>query len=85
MPLLKTMEKISLVEFRQNAEAIIQKVRQGKRFLLTYKGKPVMRLEPIVDTNVGSDDPFYGLGRLWLSSTADSATNEEIDQILYND
>ena len=76
------MEKVSILEFRRDAEAVIRKVRQGKRLVLTYRGKPVMRLEPIRERNVAPDDPFYTIAEL---ATADgrSLTNEEIDQIVY--
>jgi len=47
-----TMERVSILEFRRDAEAVIRKVRQGKRLILTYRGKPVMRLEPIQDDKV---------------------------------
>lgn len=76
------METISILEFRRDAEAIIKKVRQGSRFILTYRGKPVMRLEPIVDEAVDAEDPFYSLNEIAASSGA-SLTNDEIDEIIY--
>ena len=47
------MEKVSLLQFRHDAKAIIRQVAQGKRLILTYRGKPVMRLEPITDRPIG--------------------------------
>ncbi len=76
------MEKVSVLEFRRDAVAVIRKVRQGKRLVMTYRGRPVMRLEPIVDEIPSADDPFYKLGDL-ASSTAEPLTNEEIDKIVY--
>jgi antitoxin (DNA-binding transcriptional repressor) of toxin-antitoxin stability system len=76
------MEQISMLEFRRDAEAIIRKVRQGKRFVMTYRGKPVMRLEPIQPKSVSPDDPFYSLGEL-AEPCGGSLTNEEIDKIVY--
>ena len=32
------MEKVSLLEFRRHAVAVIRKVRQGKRLIMTYRG-----------------------------------------------
>jgi antitoxin (DNA-binding transcriptional repressor) of toxin-antitoxin stability system len=58
------MEKVSVVEFRRNAQRIIRKVGQGKRFLLTYRGKPVLRLEPIEASEDSADDPIYSLGEM---------------------
>lgn len=43
------MNQISMLEFRHDAERIIERVRKGERMILTYRGKPVVRLEPIYD------------------------------------
>jgi prevent-host-death family protein len=76
------MEQISILEFRRRAEAIIRKVRQGKPLVLTYRGKPVIRLEPITEQPIGPDDPFYSIGTLAVPD-GQALTNEEIDQIIY--
>jgi prevent-host-death family protein len=78
------MERVSILEFRRDADAVIRKVRQGKRLILTYRGKPVMRLEPIQEQRLGADDPFYSLAQL-AAPKGESLTNEEIDQIVYAD
>ena len=41
------MKTISMVEFRQRTGAILRKIRQGQSFTLTYRGKAVVRLEPV--------------------------------------
>jgi len=41
------MKTITMLEFRQDAEAIIRSLQQGVRMVLTDHGKPVARLEPI--------------------------------------
>lgn len=76
------MTKVSVLEFRRDAEAIIRRVQQGKRLVLTYRGKPVMRLEPILNRQAAPNDPFYSLNRLAVSRGR-SLTNEEIDRIVY--
>jgi antitoxin (DNA-binding transcriptional repressor) of toxin-antitoxin stability system len=45
------MDKVSMLEFRHDAESVIRKVEQGKRMILTYRGKPVMRLECMTSTS----------------------------------
>lgn len=75
------MNKISLVEFRRNARGIIHRVQQGQRLVLTYRGRPVMRLEPVTDQKVEADDPFYHLGRIAVRGGC--LTNEDIDRIVY--
>ena len=75
------MERISVLQFRRDAAAVIRKVRQGKRFILTYRGKPVMRLEPIAERKISPDDPFYSIGQLAVEGPP--LSNEEIDKIIY--
>jgi len=76
------MERVSVLQFRRQAETIIRKVQKGKPLLLTYRGKPVLRLEPIQEQQVSPDDRFYALSELAVSK-GESLTNEEIDQIVY--
>ena len=76
------MDTVSMAEFRRDAEAIIHKAQQGKRMILTYRGKAVMRLEPIRDESPDSDDPFYRLAEL-ADSKGKSLTNEQMDRIIY--
>ena len=76
------MRRISLPEFRRDAEAVIRQAQQGQRMILTYRGKAVLRLEPICEQAATSDDPFYSLGRL-ASHETDALTNEEIDKVIY--
>jgi antitoxin (DNA-binding transcriptional repressor) of toxin-antitoxin stability system len=76
------MERVSLVQFRRNARAVIRKVAAGRGVLLTVRNRPVVRLEPIVADQVSQDDPFYQLGRL-ASANVNALTNEEIDKIIY--
>jgi prevent-host-death family protein len=76
------MQRISMLEFRRDAEAVIRKVRRGQRLIMTYRGKPVIRLEPIQSTAPRPDDPFYRLAHL-ATAEGRPLTNEEIDQIVY--
>jgi len=76
------MKTISMLELRQNAEEIVRRAQRGQRMVLTYRGKPVMRLEPIVEEKAPSDDPFYKLHKLASTSGA-GLTNDKIDEIVY--
>jgi len=76
------VEKVSMLEFRRDPEAVIRKVRRGKRLIMTYRGKPVMRLEPIQANSPSPDDPFYKLAQL-ATAKGQALTNEEIDRIVY--
>ncbi len=78
----RIMETVSLLEFRRHAVAVIRKVRQGKRLIMTYRGAPVMRLEPIGPGAPDADDPFYQIAQL-ATAEGRPLTNEEIDQAVY--
>ena len=76
------MKKISMLEFRLHADKIIGQVQKGQRMILTRRGKPVARLEPIIRKTVAADDPFYALDELGAAS-GESLSNPQIDDILY--
>ena len=76
------MKTISMLELRQHAEKIIAQVAKGQSMILTRRGKPVARLEPIVPESINAGDPFYSLDAL-SDVTGESLTNEQIDETLY--
>lgn len=76
------MKTVSMVEFRKNAENIIEQVRKGQRLVLTYRGVAVARLEPFRKESVNSEDPFYALATL-ADAKGESLTNEEMDEVVY--
>lgn len=77
------MKTITMLEFRKNAEQIVQWALQGKRMIMTYRGKPVMRLEPITDQEPDDSDPFLLLDGI-VSGKRESLSNEDIDGIVYS-
>ena len=76
------MQTVSMLEFRRRALEIVQQVRRGQRIVLTYRGKPVARLEPIGEAVLTEDDPFYALDRL-ADTQGKSLTNDQMDRIVY--
>lgn len=76
------MKTVSVLEFRKNAKKIIRWARQGQRMLMTYRGMPVCRLEPLRDEILDNNDPFYRIDQL-AESKGKNLTNREIDRILY--
>ena len=76
------MTTVSMVELRRDAEGILQRVGRGERLVLTYRGQPAARLEPIVGSNTPADDPIYRLAELSVDQGG-SLTNEEMDAIVY--
>jgi len=74
-----------MLELRKDAESIVRRVSRGQRYLLTYRGRPVARLEPpYIDSHPSKDDPFYRLGESVVLK-GKRLTNREIDRILYGD
>lgn len=76
------MTTVSMVELRRDAEGILQRVGRGERLVLTYRGQPAARLEPIAESNTPADDPIYRLAELSVDQGG-SLTNEEMDAIVY--
>lgn len=76
------MKSISLLEFRKNAQKIIRWSKQGKRMIMTYRGRPVMRLEPIQDEVIDKEDPFLQLEGIAKGAKED-LNNQEMDTIIY--
>lgn len=76
------MKKISMVEFRLHAERVIRETMGGEEMILTYRGKPAIRLQPIGEGAIREDDPFYRLDTL-ASGEGESLSNEEMDRVIY--
>lgn len=70
-----------MLDFRRDAERVLEKVQKGERLILTHRGKPVARLEPIRNESINPNDPFYSLCD--LAESAGSLTNQQIDEIVY--
>jgi prevent-host-death family protein len=73
---------ITMLDLRQRAEQIVDEVQAGQTLVLTYRGRPVLRLEPIQPDGVDADDPFYRLADL-ASNRGSGLSNREIDEIVY--
>ena len=77
------MKQVSWLEFRKNSRKILEGARRGERMIMTYRGKPVCRLEPVEDNTPNADDPFYRLDEC-AEHQAGSLSNAEIEKIVYN-
>lgn len=74
-----------MLEFRKDAEGILRRVAKGERFLLSHRGRPAARLEPVVTKGSGNSatDPFLTIGQRALPSPKGKTRHFEIDKILY--
>ena len=71
-----------MLELRKNAGKIIRWSQQGQRMTVTYRGKPVMKIEPVAPEKTARDDPFYSIG-LVGDNAAGSLSNEAMDKLIY--
>lgn len=74
------MKKISMLELRLNTEKIIKQVQNGQSLILTRRGHPVARIEPIIPETQNPNDPFFHLSGLGKGT---SLSNAEMDGIIY--
>ena len=79
------MKTVTMLEFRKDAEGILRRVAKGERFLLSHRGRPAARLEPI--TTNGPDesvnDPFLTIGKRAVASPKGKTRHADIDRIIY--
>jgi len=79
------MKTVTMLDFRRNAEGILRRVAKGERLVLSHRGRPAARLEPIARP-AGADpanDPFLTIGRRALGSPKGKTRHQDIDRILY--
>ena len=75
------MKEVTLVEFRRNAEGILKRLGRGERLLLTRRGRPVARLEPVSGPTPGPEDPIYSLAD--LAQDGAPVSNRDMDRTIY--
>lgn len=79
------MKTISMLEFRRHARRALDALRRGERFLRTYRGEPVARLEPVGrdDPEVPENDPRLHLDDYAVDGPGEPLGNEEVDRRIY--
>lgn len=79
------MKTVTMLEFRRNAEGILRRLGRGERFVLSHRGRPAARLEPITAARVSdpTQDPFLTIGRRAVPSPKGKTRHANIDRILY--
>ena len=76
------MTAVTMLEIRKDPVKIIRQVQAGRRMVLTYRGKPVMRLEPITEASAPESDAFYRLANMAVKGEK-SLSNRKIDEAVY--
>ena len=79
------MKTVTMLEFRQDAEGVLRRVAKGERFVLSHRGKPAARLEPLTAPSSAdpASDPFLAIARRATPSPRGKTKHKDIDQILY--
>jgi prevent-host-death family protein len=79
------MKTVTMVEFRQDSEGVLRRVAKGERFVLSHRGKPAARIEPLHSPSSAdpANDPFLTIARRAKPSPKGETPHGEIDQILY--
>ena len=59
------MKSVTMLKFRQDAEGILRRLAKGERFVLSHRGKPAARLEPLAPSpsTDPASDPFLAIAR----------------------
>lgn len=79
------MKEISMLQFRRHAKRWLEAVQAGERFVLTYRGEPVARLEPVrpQSSAIPDDDPIFRVDDYAVDGAGGRLTNEEVDLLIY--
>lgn len=79
------MKCVTMLAFRKDAEGILRRVAKGERFVLSHRGKPAARLEPLTGTASAdlASDPFLSIRRRATRSPKGETVHANIDRILY--
>ena len=74
-----------MLEFRRNAEGVLRRVARGERLVLSRRGKPAARLEPLSRPSAPNPehDLFLTIARRATPSSKGRTDHRDIDRILY--
>ena len=76
------MKTISLLEFRKNSKKILEWARRGERMVMTFRGVPVCRIEPMGNKLPDTNDSFYQITDL-ADEKGGALKTQEMDKIIY--
>ncbi len=79
------MQNISMLEIRRNARGLVERLRRGESFTVTYRSQPVGELRPVSDDSaVREDDPVYRLADR-AEDLGESLDALQADTLLYGE
>lgn len=74
------MKRATISETKNQLSALLDRVRHGESVLVTDRGRPVARLEPIAGADAGSDEAR--LARLERAGVIRRAASARLDEIV---
>ncbi len=79
------MKTVTMLEFRRNTAGVLKRLGQGEPFILSHRGKPVARFEPIMDKDASlqPDDPALNLSGFAVEGPGGKFTSKDADKLLY--
>jgi len=79
------MKTVTMLEFRKDAERVLRRVAKGERLVLSHRGKPAARLEPLQGPSTADpgSDPFLSIAHRATRSPKGKTKHSDIDRILY--
>ncbi len=79
------MKIVTMLEFRQNAKGVLRRVARGERLVLSHRGKPTARLEPLEGNarDNWENDPFLSVRRRATASPKGKTRHADIDHLVY--
>ena len=77
------MKTVTMLEFRQDAARVLRRIAEGERFVLSHRGKPAARLEPLHGPPDPIGDPFLMIAHRAKPSPKGKTKHTDLDKILY--
>lgn len=79
------MKAITVLELRRNMGRVLDELKRGERLVLTYRGVPVARLEPVAAATmeVPEDDPLLHVDEYAVDGPGGTLSNDEADRLIY--
>ncbi len=78
------MKTITMLQFRRDSRSVIHSLRRGERLALTYRGRPLARLEPFrLENRRISEDPFFEIHHAARPSPRGPLSHDQIDAEIY--
>lgn len=73
-----------MLELRRHARRVFRAIQRGERLILTYRGRPVARLEPVrVSGETNREDPIFRIEQFAEPGPGGKLARRHIEQAVY--